>query len=86
MGSQLLDLVAQKQADTQRTGNDARTIEEKIPWFYAPQQGIRSTLVQVRYREIRLAGKYRQWNEKVCGHHQQQSHHYSVSHSHSALS
>jgi hypothetical protein len=37
MGPQLFDLVAQKQADTQRTSDDARPIEEKIPWFYATQ-------------------------------------------------
>jgi hypothetical protein len=71
MGSQLFDLVAQKQADTQRTGNDARAIEQKIPWSYATQQGIWGALMQVGYRKICLARKSYEWDEQVCNHHQQ---------------
>jgi hypothetical protein len=80
MGSQLLDLVAQKQADTQRTSNDARAIEQKIPWFYSTQQGIWSALMQVGYREICLARKYYERDEEVSNHHQQHSLHIVKSH------
>jgi hypothetical protein len=73
MGSTLFDLVAQKQADTQCTGDDARAIEQKIPWSYTTQQGVWSTLVQVGYCKIRLAGKYRQGDERVCNRHRQHS-------------
>jgi hypothetical protein len=73
MGSTLFDLVAQKQADTQCTGDDARAIEQKIPWSYSTQQGIWSALMQVGYREICLARKYYERDEQVCNHHQQHS-------------
>ena len=73
MGSQLLDLVAQKQADTQRTSDDARAIEQKIPWSDTPQQGIWSALMQVGYREICLAREHAQRDEEVSNHHQQHS-------------
>ena len=71
MGSQLLDLVAQKQADTQCTGDDACAIEQKIPWSYTTQHGIGSTLMQVGYRQIRLARESYERDEQVCNHHQQ---------------
>jgi hypothetical protein len=80
MGSQLLDLAAQIQADTQRTSDDARAIEQKIPWSYTTQHGIWSTLMQVGYREIRLAGEHRQRDEEVSNHHQQHSLHIVKSH------
>jgi hypothetical protein len=71
MGSQLLDLVTQKQADTQCPGNDASAIKQEIPWFYPTQQGIGSPLMQVGYGKIRLARKYYERDEQVCNHHQQ---------------
>jgi hypothetical protein len=52
MGSQLLDLVAQKQADTQRAGDDARTIKQQIMVLH--QRGMRPPM-QVRDCEIGLA-------------------------------
>ena len=73
MGSQLLDLMAKKQADPERAGDDTRAVEEEIPWFYATQQGVRSPLVQVGYRKICLAGEDHRRDEQVCSHH---NHHF----------
>ena len=71
MGSQLLDLVTQKQADPQRASDDARAVKQQIPRFYPTQQSVWSTLVQIGYCEICFARKCHGWDEQVCTYQQQ---------------